>query len=212
MLPTHRRSLLLALLAAPFAAAAQGRARTITWDDLMPKGWDPFKDLKGLDPGAVREGSANEAEMMREMRKIWDNAPTRLDLHGQALRLPGYVVPLEGGGGAGPVKEFLLVPYFGACIHSPPPPSNQIVGSDFRQHPFARRSDSRNPQGPHHRAHSCRATRRCRIGGGGLSEAEAARRTGRLRHRGAAHLQVGRRRPHRRHRSLRRSGKPCGKP
>ncbi|HEY0822024.1 MAG TPA: DUF3299 domain-containing protein, partial [Rhizobacter sp.] len=25
------------------------------------------------------------------------------------------------------LKEFLLVPYFGACIHSPPPPANQIV-------------------------------------------------------------------------------------
>jgi hypothetical protein len=25
------------------------------------------------------------------------------------------------------MKEFLLVPYFGACIHSPPPPANQII-------------------------------------------------------------------------------------
>ena len=25
------------------------------------------------------------------------------------------------------VSEFLLVPYFGACIHVPPPPANQIV-------------------------------------------------------------------------------------
>ena len=25
------------------------------------------------------------------------------------------------------MTEFLLVPYFGACIHSPPPPSNQII-------------------------------------------------------------------------------------
>jgi hypothetical protein len=25
------------------------------------------------------------------------------------------------------LKEFLLVPYFGACIHSPPPPANQIM-------------------------------------------------------------------------------------
>src|ERR1700719_1595353 len=25
------------------------------------------------------------------------------------------------------VREFLLVPYFGACIHVPPPPANQIV-------------------------------------------------------------------------------------
>ena len=25
------------------------------------------------------------------------------------------------------MTEFLLVPYFGACIHTPPPPSNQIL-------------------------------------------------------------------------------------
>ena len=41
------------------------------------------------------------------------------------MRLPGYVVPLEEV--KGELKEFLLVPYFGACIHSPPPPANQIV-------------------------------------------------------------------------------------
>ncbi len=25
------------------------------------------------------------------------------------------------------MREFLLVPYFGACIHTPPPPRNQII-------------------------------------------------------------------------------------
>ena len=42
------------------------------------------------------------------------------------MRLPGYIVPLEVSE-EGRVIEFLLVPYFGACIHVPPPPSNQIV-------------------------------------------------------------------------------------
>jgi len=35
------------------------------------------------------------------------------------------VVSLEREGDA--LKEFLLVPYFGACIHVPPPPANQII-------------------------------------------------------------------------------------
>ena len=43
----------------------------------------------------------------------------------ELLLLPGYVVPPETVRGA--LKEFLLVPYFGACIHTPPPPANQIV-------------------------------------------------------------------------------------
>ncbi len=43
----------------------------------------------------------------------------------QKVRIPGYVVPLEETKTG--LKEFLLVPYFGACIHTPPPPSNQIL-------------------------------------------------------------------------------------
>ena len=42
-----------------------------------------------------------------------------------AITLPGYAVPLEGDGQT--VTAFLLVPFFGACIHVPPPPSNQVV-------------------------------------------------------------------------------------
>ncbi|HEX4986428.1 MAG TPA: DUF3299 domain-containing protein [Burkholderiales bacterium] len=46
-------------------------------------------------------------------------------LDGQLVRMPGYMLPLEFSGKA--VTEFLLVPYVGACIHTPPPPPNQIV-------------------------------------------------------------------------------------
>ena len=47
------------------------------------------------------------------------------ELDGQIVRIPGYALPLEFAGIA--VKELLLVPYFGACIHVPPPPPNQMV-------------------------------------------------------------------------------------
>ncbi|MGI9370910.1 MAG: DUF3299 domain-containing protein [Hyphomicrobiales bacterium] len=47
------------------------------------------------------------------------------NLDGKSVRIPGYVLPLEADGDT--VKEFLLVPYVGACIHTPPPPENQIV-------------------------------------------------------------------------------------
>jgi hypothetical protein len=46
-------------------------------------------------------------------------------LDGQIVRMPGYILPLEFSGKE--VSEFLLVPYVGACIHTPPPPPNQIV-------------------------------------------------------------------------------------
>jgi hypothetical protein len=47
------------------------------------------------------------------------------ELDGKTIRLAGYLLPLDMSGAA--IKEFLLVPYFGACIHVPPPPPNQIV-------------------------------------------------------------------------------------
>jgi len=55
--------------------------------------------------------------------QVW--APVRDDLNGKKIKLPGFVVPLEGNDKV--ITEFLLVPYFGACIHVPPPPTNQVV-------------------------------------------------------------------------------------
>lgn len=45
---------------------------------------------------------------------------------GQQVRIPGFIVPLELDD-KGLVTEFFLVPNFGACIHVPPPPANQMV-------------------------------------------------------------------------------------
>ena len=50
---------------------------------------------------------------------------TNAELEGQQVRIPGYLLPLEFDGDK--VSEFFLVPYVGACIHTPPPPPNQIV-------------------------------------------------------------------------------------
>ncbi|WJJ92682.1 DUF3299 domain-containing protein [Neopusillimonas aromaticivorans] len=59
------------------------------------------------------------------MRTVWDEAPTVAGLDQSKIRIPGFVVPLEEDDKG--VREFLLVPYFGACIHTPPPPANQII-------------------------------------------------------------------------------------
>ena len=52
-------------------------------------------------------------------------APVVDELDGKAVKIPGFVLPLEYDGIE--ISEFLLVPYFGACIHTPPPPANQII-------------------------------------------------------------------------------------
>jgi hypothetical protein len=46
-------------------------------------------------------------------------------LKGKPVRIAGFLVALDYE--EQNLKEFLLVPYFGACIHAPPPPANQII-------------------------------------------------------------------------------------
>ena len=106
-----------------------GGFTTLHWDHLVPADWDPFKDIKGqqagMNLGMLDDGDPRAVQMLKQMRDVWDNAPVNKALAEMAVRLPGFVVPLEDTKDG--LKEFLLVPYFGACVHSPPPPANQIV-------------------------------------------------------------------------------------
>lgn len=94
--------------------------RVLEWQDLIPQEERDrpfvgssrtrplFDDESG--PAAFQEGSTavNKA------------------LDGKQIKLPGFVVPLSVDKNR-MISDFLLVPYFGACIHVPPPPPNQIV-------------------------------------------------------------------------------------
>ena len=107
------------------AKPAKGAFREINWDELVPKDWDPFKDMKDMQLAGLSDADPRAAAMLKRMREVWDNAPVNNQMDEQSVRIPGYVVPLEDGKTG--MKEFLLVPYFGACIHTPPPPSNQVI-------------------------------------------------------------------------------------
>jgi len=103
-----------------------GATREIVWDDLMPKDWNPMKDLGATDMGQLQDGDPRAAELMKKMQQAFDNAPVNRAMDGAQVKIPGYIVPLEQKK-SGEITEFLLVPYFGACIHTPPPPANQIL-------------------------------------------------------------------------------------
>jgi hypothetical protein len=118
-------------LAAPAPASAKPATpspatyRDLKWEELIPKGWDPAATFKGRDTSVLNDWDPRARKLMKEVKDVWDHAPTVSTLNGSQVRIPGYVVPLETVRGA--LKEFLLVPYFGACIHVPPPPANQII-------------------------------------------------------------------------------------
>ncbi|MFV3328751.1 DUF3299 domain-containing protein [Pseudomonas sp. NY15372] len=114
--------LLLLSLALPLPAA---EPRTLDWPALIPEGAPvvpvqqaPLHDLSQLGSALAEAASA--------ARQQAPDAPVVKALDGQQVKLPGYIVPLEVSE-EGRTTEFLLVPYYGACIHVPPPPSNQIV-------------------------------------------------------------------------------------
>ena len=101
--------------------------RETRWYELAPAGWDPYREMAEMQRSAKRftDADPRAKEMLRKVHDLWSEAPTNPGMEGAAVRIPGYVVPLDHGKSG--LREFLLVPYFGACIHSPPPPANQII-------------------------------------------------------------------------------------
>ena len=111
----------------PMAAeeAARRGYRTITWRELVPPDWNPRKGLDTRDWSRYRDADPRAAEALRKLMEAWRAAPVNASLDHRRVRISGFVIPLDAEHGR--VREFLLVPYFGACIHVPPPPANQII-------------------------------------------------------------------------------------
>jgi hypothetical protein len=109
----------------PGTPGAAVRYREIGWDDLMPASWNPQAIFDGLSLGDLQDSDPRAMRALERLRAEWERAPANPALNGAAIRIAGFVVPLESAGKA--LSEFLLVPYFGACIHVPPPPANQII-------------------------------------------------------------------------------------
>ncbi len=88
-----------------------------------------LRERRALAAGWVErfpEVSALWADIERTRARLAErSAAVEPALDGARVRIPGYALPLQFDGTA--VREFLLVPYVGACIHTPPPPRNQIV-------------------------------------------------------------------------------------
>lgn len=102
-----------------------GAFKEISWDDLIPADWNPEKFFIDLKLDDLQDNDPRAMEVMQKIREEWDRAPLVQRFNGQQIRIPGFIVPLETNGKT--IREFLLVPYFGACVHVPPPPANQLI-------------------------------------------------------------------------------------
>jgi hypothetical protein len=118
------------------AKDATSHIETIDWTHLVPAGYDPSELLRKYQQEVVMlaDTDPRAERLATELQKAWENAPVVKSLDNKMVRLRGFMVTLEGDGKA--ISEFLLVPFFGACIHVPPPPSNQIVLVRTGRKPF----------------------------------------------------------------------------
>lgn len=109
-------SIFAVLIVLGFCARAMADAREIEWAELMPaeesQAW--IANQSGVDHSGSGPADVFQSDL------------TVGELDGQDVRIAGFVVPVETTA-EGKLKEFFLVPYFGACIHVPPPPANQII-------------------------------------------------------------------------------------
>jgi len=107
-------ALLFALLFALQVSATDSGYRDLYWEDLIPE------DFSFKEESAPIDHFSDDFEIPPQL-----TAPVVHELDKTKIRIPGYAVPLVGDEKG--ITEFLLVPYMGACIHVPAPPTNQIV-------------------------------------------------------------------------------------
>jgi len=94
----------------------------ISWKDLIPPDQKVKIEVEKNDIGLI-EHDDPRIKILAQQRLT--NASVNQLLDGERVKIPGFIVPLEMDTKA--ISEFLLVPYYGACIHVPPPPANQII-------------------------------------------------------------------------------------
>ena len=99
----------------------------IMWSGLVPADYTPDAIMaKYADQLAkITDGSPEASDLYAIMQEEFNNAPANDALNETYVRIPGFIAPLEYTEDR--ITKFLLVPYFGACIHVPPPPANQTV-------------------------------------------------------------------------------------
>lgn len=100
--------------------------KEITWEQLTPESWIAENTQDDFIQNSLLENKKSFDEALSAYANKWNDAPVNLELRGQSIKISGFVVPLNRDHNLALI-DFLLVPYFGACIHVPPPPLNQII-------------------------------------------------------------------------------------
>jgi uncharacterized protein len=132
MLRTLSVALYLTLVACCSSALRAAEVTTLEWTDLMPA--EELKLLQQMpevqhdysQPSPFDENYQGDDPAAKQWQQILSSAKVVDKYNNSTVRIPGFIVPLEFDAEQN-VTSFFLVPYFGACIHVPPPPPNQMI-------------------------------------------------------------------------------------
>jgi hypothetical protein len=118
-------------------AASSELYEEIEWIQLMPKDdldalLNPPDFLANIPDGSKQDSMdalsevATENDAARRFQQALTSVRVIEGFDKKAVKIPGFMVPLKSDG-QHQVTEFFIVPYFGACLHMPPPPPNQMI-------------------------------------------------------------------------------------
>lgn len=129
--------LLMACLFWGSALAQTKEYQLIEWIQLMPEDdlqalLNPPEYLADVVDGSPEDSveAFSDSEIVDEQSQRFQQALTSTRViqafKDQHVKIPGFIVPLNSDEQQRAI-EFFIVPYFGACLHMPPPPPNQII-------------------------------------------------------------------------------------
>jgi len=113
--------------------------KEVEWIDLIPESdlnalMNPPDYLMQIEDGSFEDqitsqiqhaiDSTQDEASPYQQALMSTNIITAMD--NQNIKIPGFVVPVEFNEEQA-ITSFFLVPFFGACLHMPPPPPNQII-------------------------------------------------------------------------------------
>jgi hypothetical protein len=112
----------------------------VEWVDLIPDDdllalENPPAYLDDIEDGSIDDNLQSQLKTTLftaedRYQQALNSKQIRPEFNGRNIRIPGFIVPLEFDDQQ-TITAFFLVPFFGACMHLPPPPPNQIIYAEF---------------------------------------------------------------------------------
>ena len=110
----------------------QAESTRLQWSELIPENEKAvLQKYQQSSPQTVTDFTNQilqslQASTDEAYKSAMQSTNTVGDFNGKLVSIAAYIVPLDFDEQQNP-RDIFIVPYFGACIHFPPPPPNQMI-------------------------------------------------------------------------------------